>query len=149
MRPKKIEPPSQKNTDSEGKDHYVGGIYGQWSLQPCNSHALTLAAEWIYDGAAKQALKEKIKSSPLKVGVLLGHKFRWGKFMFGQQIGVYLMNNVQGEFPLYARLGLDYRLTNSLFVGTSFKAVIRPEGEYFSVDSIKRDFIDFRIGYSF
>ncbi len=147
--PKKFEPPSQEDTDGAGKYYCVGGIYGQGSLQLCNSHALTLATEWIYDGAAKQALKEKIKSSPLKVGVLLGHEFRWGKFMFGQQIGVYLMNNVQEEFPLYAKLGIDYRLTDSLFVGTSLKATVLPQGEYFSIKSIKRDLIDFRIGYSF
>ena len=64
--PKKFEPPSQEDTDSEGKYYYVGGICGQWSLQLCNSHALTLSTEWIYDGAAKQALKERIKSISLE-----------------------------------------------------------------------------------
>jgi hypothetical protein len=141
----------QEDTDSEGKYYYVGGIYGQWSLQLCNSHALTLATEWIHDGAAQQTLKHLIKPSPLKISLLLGHEFRWGKFMFGQQLGVYLMNNVPKEMtiPLYARLGVDYRLTDSLFVGTSLKAIVLSEGNYFSINSIKKDFIDFRIGYSF
>jgi len=69
--------------------------------------------------------------------------------MFGQQLGVCLINNVQGELLLYARLGLDYGPTGSLFVGTSLKAVVRSEGERFSINSTKRDFIDFRVGYSF
>ena len=59
------------------------------------------------------------------------------------------MNNVQGEFSLYARLGLDYRLTGSLFVGTRPKAVVRPEGKYLSFNFIKKDFVDFRVGYLF
>jgi hypothetical protein len=35
------------------------------------------------------------------------------------------MNNVQREFPLYARLREDYRLTDALAVGTGLKADIR------------------------
>jgi hypothetical protein len=136
------------NTDGEGKYHYVVGIYGQWSLQLCNSHAITLATEWIHDGAAKQALKEKIKTSALKISLLGGHEFRWGRLMFGQQLGCNLMNNVQEELPLYARIGLDYRLTDSLFVGTSIKAIVL-KSDNFLMNSIQKDFIDFRIGYSF
>jgi hypothetical protein len=60
------------------------------------------------------------------------------------------MNNVQREFPLYARLRADYRLTDALVVGTGLKADIRLLAEepcYFKC--IKKYFIDFRIGYSF
>jgi hypothetical protein len=152
---KKLEPPSnvskrqEEDTDGKDKYHYVGGIYGQCSLQLCGSHAITFAAEWIHDGAAKQALKKKIKQSALKISLLGGHEFRWGRFLFGQQLGFHLMNNVDNEFLLYARLGLDYRLTDSWFVGTSMKAVVLTDTGYFSINSIKKDFIDFRIGYSF
>jgi hypothetical protein len=144
-------PNQQENTDNRDKYYYVSGIYGQWSLQLCNNHALTLATEFIHDGAAQKMLKHCIKSSPLKFSLLLGHEFRWGKVIFGQQLGVYLMNNVSKEMiiPVYARLGVVYKLTDALFVGTSLKAIALLEGNDFSVKSIKKDFIDFRIGYLF
>jgi|688.fasta_scaffold20475_3 hypothetical protein len=140
-----------EDTESEGKYDYVGGIYAQWSLQLYNSHALTLATEFIHDGVAQKMLKHHIKSSPLKISLLLGHEFSWGKFMFGQQLGVYLMNNLPKEMavPVYARLGVTYKLTDTLFVGTSLKAIVLLEGDHFSIKSIKKDFIDFRIGYLF
>jgi hypothetical protein len=147
--PKKFMPSSQKNTDGAGKYYYVGGVYGQASLQVSNSHALTLATEWISDGAERQALKEQIKKSPLQVGLLLGHEFRWGKCLFGQQIGMHMVNNDSEVSRVYARLGITYRLTDAWFVGLNLKAIVRSEEENFSLNSIQRDFIDFRMGYSF
>jgi hypothetical protein len=147
--PKKFMPSSQKNTDGAGKYYYVGGIYGQASLPVCNSHALTLATEWISDGAARQELKKQIKKSPLQVGLLLGHEFRWGKCLFGQQIGMHMVNNDPEVSRVYARLGITYRLTDAWFVGLNLKAIVRSEEENFSLNSIQKDFIDFRMGYSF
>ena len=72
------QPDQQEHTDDKGEYYYIGSIYGQWSLQLCNSHALTLATEWIHDGVAEQALKNKIKTSPLKISLLGDHEFRWG-----------------------------------------------------------------------
>lgn len=145
------QPNQQEDSNSRGKYYYVGGIYGQWSLQLCNSHALTLATEFIHDGAAQQMLKHRIKSSPLKMSLLLGHEFRWGKFTFGQQLGFYLMNSLFEEMgiPVYARLGVAYKLTDVLFVGTSLRVIVLPEENHFSIKSIKKDFIDFSIGYLF
>ncbi len=55
------------------------------------------------------------------------------------------------HIPLYARLGLDCSLTIFLFVGTSLKAIVLPEGNYFSITflSARKYFIDFRVGYPF
>lgn len=132
----------------KNKYGYIGGVYSQWSLQLIGSHAVTLGMEWIWDGAAEQLLKDTVISSPLKVSLLSGHEFRWGKLLFGQQIGYYLMNNCLFH-PLlrfYVRLGIDYKLTNFLCIGTSLRAGVVP---YINKIDLKTDFIDFRIGYSF
>jgi len=141
--------PQQEGTIPDDKYYYVWGIYAQYSFHLYNSHALTLATEWIHDGVVKQALKKSVRKSALKSSLLGGHEFKWGKLIFGQQLGFYLMNNVVEELPLYARLGLNYKLTDFLFVGISLKANALLEAQGFSLNTIKKDFIDFRIGYSF
>lgn len=148
------QPDQPEDEDNAGKHYYVGGIYGQWSLQVCNNHALTLTTEWIQDGAAKQALQGNALSAASKVSCLGGHEFRWGKLLFGQQIGFYIMNNEalstsDGFFDFYIRLGIDYKLTDFLLVGTSLKTNIRvPTSQKGSI-KLGTDFVDFRISYSF
>ncbi|XWN35687.1 MAG: hypothetical protein ROO73_02845 [Roseivirga sp.] len=136
--------------DNEGKYFYVGGIYGHWSLRVSNNHALTVATEWVWDGASKEAIKNTYKTDPWKASFLVGHEFWWGKIIFGQQLGCYVMNNhyLKGIPPVlqlfYARLGLDYRITDALFIGTSMKINAKLHER-----SAEIEFIDVRVGYSF
>jgi len=140
--------------EGDGKYYYVGGIYGQWSVPVHGNHALTLATEWIMDGVTEQARKDMINSSSLKISFLGGHEFRWGKILFGQQLGFYVMNSdgIQAsleEIYFYTRLGLDYKITNFLTLGTSLKTNVlltRKQENFIQMDT---DFIDFRISYSF
>lgn len=140
--------------EGDGKYYYVGGIYGQWSIPVHGNHALTLATEWIMDGVTEQARKDMINSSSLKISFLGGHEFRWGKILFGQQLGFYVMNSdgIQAsleEIYFYTRLGLDYKITNFLTLGTSLKTNVlltRKQENFIQMDT---DFIDFRISYSF
>ena len=139
-----------KNTESESEYCNVWGVYGQGSLQLYKHHALTLATEWFHDGAIKQKLTNTVKPSPIKVGFLVGHEFCWGKIRFGQQLGFYLKTNdiheIKEKLPTYARLRLNYQLTEYIFVGTSLKTAIFLK-EHASFAEI--DFLDFSIGYSF
>lgn len=140
---------------TDSKSYYVGGIYGQWSIHVHSNHALTLATEWIWDGALNQKLKKYLRSSPLKISLLGGHEFRWGKLLFGQQLGFYVADSESLSFlahqalDLYARVGLDYRLTDSLTLGTSVKTNIFIRFKEDDVIRLNKDFIDFRISYSF
>ena len=134
--------------EEDNKYYYVGGLHGQWSFQLGRNHALTLATEWIKDLATKKELPRAVRQDDLKVGFLGGHEFLWGKLIFGQQLGVYAMNEViHPPFfsLLYTRLGLNYRFTDFLFVGVNLKTAVLPT----SKELTKIDFIDFRIGYSF
>jgi hypothetical protein len=127
---------------------YIGGLSAKWSIKVCNTHAITLGTEWFYDGAKEKLFKDQPSLSPLTIGLLLGHEFRWGKVIFGQEVGFYAMNHMptKEDFYLYARLGMDYRITDCFFVGTSMKALVAATEDQFA---IRADFIDFRIGYSF
>lgn len=138
------------NTDSGSGDCHVSGFYGQWGLQLYKSHAITLTTECFYDGAIKQKLENTIRPSPVKIGILGGHEFRWGKIRFGQQIGYYLKTNdlheARQNLPTYARLELNYRCAKYFFIGTSLKTtMLFQTTEPFP----KTDFIDFRVGYAF
>jgi hypothetical protein len=139
---------SDANTASEDdKLYYVGGLYTQGSLRIANNHALTLATEWIKNGAVKKYIENKLRDTDLQVGALLGHEFLWGKLTFGQAAGAYFLNDViEPPFgSVYTRLTLNYHITSFLFVGTSLKTAILPDPNTY----LKFDYIDFRIGYSF
>ncbi len=136
------------HTNEDNYYYYVGGIYGQWSLHCIGSHAFTLGTEWIWDGASEQVLKNTYMNSALKISLLTGHEFRWGKLLFGQQIGYYPVNNCAFHplMRLYVKLGIDYKVTDFLLVGASLRTGgIR---DIRRID-LQTDFIDLRIGYSF
>jgi hypothetical protein len=142
---KKFEP----KDGSEGEYYHIWGVSAQWSIKVCNLHALTVGSEVFYDGATDELLKDQPGRSPWKMGILVGHEFRWGKIMFGQQVGGYVMNHhmpISEDFHAYARLGLDYRITDFFFIGTSLKTRVLADKDKFAVVT---DFVDVRIGYSF
>ncbi|MEL6412899.1 MAG: hypothetical protein AAFQ08_02120 [Bacteroidota bacterium] len=174
VRPLKASEKPSSNKNGKKKDarqyYYLGGIYGHWSLRVTNSHAITLATEWVKDWAAKEAIKDLVRKGHLKISFLIGHEFLWGKLIFGQQLGLHVLNNADHESPLYGRLGLEYRITEHFFVGLSAK--ISPNIRFQGIESVKElrtrifnnsmkegqkpmyyepyiDCIDFRIGYSF
>ena len=138
----------RNDQDQKEKRYYVGGVYGHYSIQARGNSALTFTTEWIRDLAAGEKLKRarKINTKDLKISLLMGHEFLWGNLVFGQQLGVYVLNlYVPDEFPLYLRLGLNYRVTKALFLGVNVKNCLEnDEGSL----AIKVDFVDFRIGYS-
>jgi len=138
-----------KHTTKVPKDeyYYIGGLHLQGALQIARNHALTLASEWVQDWAAKQESKERAKKDFLQVGFLAGHEFLWGKFTFGQAVGVYALNDMIappiGSF--YTRLTLHYYINRVLFMGASLKTAIMP-----ALDKVAEfNYIDFRIGYTF
>ena len=140
-----------------GNYYYVGGLYALFSTRITESHALTASTEWLLDWASKEALEGLLKKHHLKIALLGGHEFLWGKAIFGQQVGGYIMNNASHEGNFFMRLGLDYRITDYLFVGAGFKANFDVKLLPFSniIQSIRNDLgmtletFDFRLGYSF
>ena len=140
---------SQTNQQSDDKYYYAGGLHGQFSLGLSNSHAVTLATEWVYDGAAKKVLKGSLFPSPLQIALLGGHEFRWGRLLSAQQVGCYVLHN---EFTLrkridklfFAKMGLSFRLVEAVYMGGSMKIFMDLKEK-----KLATDFVSFCIGYSF
>lgn len=101
----------------------VAGAGLQVAKQTGRTHAFTLAAELAYDNADKQQMKTETGSgNGLQVGAMLGHEFLWGKYIFSQQIGLYLYDPTTFYPAWYHRWGL-YRVINSkLTTGINLKA---------------------------
>lgn len=154
--------PNTQSNDTDTKYHYIGGLHAQWSMRIFNNQAIVLGTEWIKDYALKKEIEKSIKKSNLQASFLIGHEFLWGKLIFGQYIGIYALNNRLPLFPndpaknfsnkAYLRLGLNYKITDYLHVGTSLKIGIYPHSRVSKpvvTDITRIEYLDFRIGYNF
>eukprot|EP01132_Coremiostelium_polycephalum_P000157 gene157-210_t len=144
---------------------YVGGIHTQWSIRLARNHAVVIGSEWIKDGALKKEIttleRPYAREQNLQASVMLGHEFLWGKFICGQHVGFYLINNAPPSLSdrlkpignlFYTRLGLNYQITDYLHIGTNLKISLYPTSTVLKPTSTlyaRFEYIDFRIGYSF
>ncbi len=92
------------------------------SKQMSRIHAWTLSTEFYQDQLLqKLLLAGNIFSDGLRIGALAGHEFLLGKFIFSQQVGVYLVGR-NGVEPLYHRWGLQYNLLPKWRIGVNLRA---------------------------
>ncbi len=114
------------------------GLEIKWSRQFARINAYTLGGEIMYDNGTGYALEQEgDDSSPVKAGLAAGHEFLLGKFLFSQQLGVYLNNPNPMHADVYQRYGLVYRINKNLSTGINLKA----HGHV-------ANFLDLRIGFS-
>lgn len=153
----------QDGSSETDKYYYLGGLHMQWSYQLANNHAIMFGSEWIKDWALSKELEDKAKKDNLQVSLMVGHEFLWGRLIFGQYLGFYVLNNAnadEGQLILndivYARLGLNYRITDYFYVGTNLKLSILPtnrdgrEGKQSrTIEYTRLSYLDCRIGFSF
>lgn len=154
----------QNSADTPDKYYYLGGLHVQWSYQLASNHALVFGSEWVKDWALKKELENKLKRDNLQVSLMAGHEFIWGQLNFGQYIGFYVHNNANSENErqftfneiAYARFGLNYRITDYLYVGTSLKVSILPTNKDVGrskqsapMEYTRLDYVDFRVGFTF
>ena len=66
--------------------------------------------------------KDSLQGSAVLVGAVAGHEFLLGKFLFSQQLGVYLFNQTPYYDRLYHRWTFTYKPGQRLAVGFSLKA---------------------------
>ncbi len=112
---------SINNTSSERFS--VLGLSILMSKQTGRTHAFTLGAELYQDNALQAQLKaDTITASAIKSGLLLGHEFLWGRFIFSQQIGIYLFDQSPYYPAWYHRWGLLYRFQQRWMAGFQLKA---------------------------
>jgi hypothetical protein len=86
---------AKRYIDSTGQDSRepILGVVGQLSKQVGRTNALTLGAEVSYDVSLQKRLEQDgLRGSPVRAGILVGHEFLLGRFIFSQRIGVYVFN---------------------------------------------------------
>ncbi|MHA4844635.1 acyloxyacyl hydrolase [Flavitalea antarctica] len=116
------------------------GISAQGSKQIGGIHALTAGLEVFYDDALKMKIENDsipTNESAVRSGILIGHEFLLGKFIFSQRLGVYIFNPTDYFTTIYHRWGIQYRFNKNWGAGFHLQA-----------HKHVADFIDLRIVYS-
>jgi hypothetical protein len=114
----------------------IVGINFLASKQVSRLHAWTAAIEFYQDQFLVERLEsESIKSRGIRSGLLAGHEFLLGKFIFSQQIGIYLLGRYNNDL-VYHRWGLQYSFLPRWSVGVNLKA-----------HKQVADFTDLRVSY--
>lgn len=117
----------------------IGGGYVHAAKQVSIFNALNVAAEVWYDDAHAARLRrngtEGISST--RAGLLAGNELLMGKFIFSQQVGIYLFAETPNYPLLYQRYGLMYHFNNRLALGVHVNAHLHVA-----------KFMDFRLGYN-
>jgi hypothetical protein len=117
----------------------IGGVYGHAAKQVSLINALNMGAEIWYDASLAEKMRRAgdTTTSAWRAGIPLGNEFLMGKFVFSQQIGIYLYNP-SGNFPaIYQRYGLMYQPGNRFSFGINLLAHAQVA-----------NFLDFRLGYN-
>ena len=101
----------------------VAGAGTQVSKQTGRTHAFTAAIEFSHDNGDKQQMKkEGISASAVKSGIMAGHEFLWGKYIFSQQIGVYIFDRTPYYPAWFHRWGFYYVVNDRFIAGINLKA---------------------------
>ena len=115
----------------------IGGGF-QAGKQVGRINMLTLGVEVYDDKSLRMQIKrDSIQASAVRSGLLIGHEFLLGKFIFSQRLGIYVFNQTPYYDPVYHRWGLHYFINKNLGVGFQLKA-----------HRHVADFVDIRLTYS-
>ena len=115
------------------------GIMGVGSKQVGRINALTAGMEAYYDGFTNQRMKNDTLSgkSAGRIGLMGGHEFLLGRFIFSQQLGVYLFKPAPYDLGWFHRWGFSGKISRHFWAGINLKAHLHVA-----------DFIDLRGMYS-
>lgn len=116
---------AKRVTDEHGKSRRLPiiGLTFQGSKQVGRINALTAGMEVFTDRALHfQLQRDSIESNATRAGLLLGHEFLLGKFIFSQRIGVYVYNPTKLFDDVYHRWGIHYRINQRLGIGFNLQA---------------------------
>ena len=114
-----------KQLDENRNDRFFPliGVEFSGSKQVGNLNALNLGTEVFYDPGHAMEVKvnQSVIASPVRAGLLFGHEFLLGKFIFSQRLGYYYFSEMPYE-RFYHRWGLGYRINKHWGAGFSLMA---------------------------
>lgn len=121
----------------EKKRYFIGGFQLSAGKQISLLNSLRVSAEWTFDYALQERLRRNDGNSSHfhRAGLLLGHEFLMGRFLFSQHMGWYVYNPSGYNTLLYQRYSMLYKINSRWFTGVNLKA----HGHI-------ANFIDFRTG---
>lgn len=132
---------SNKSSPLSLKDRFwVYGLGINVSRKVNLLHAFTFGAEFMADESIGFLFQYESRKgrSYYRLGGIIGHEFLLGsKFIFSQQLGLYLFNQTPYISWVYHRWGLSYKLNEHVMIGANLLA-----------DLQKANFLDARIIYS-
>lgn len=103
--------------------YLLGGFAVQAARQVSSLSILTVGAEAYHDEELKEKLqRDSLNGSSVKAGLLLGHEFILGHFLFSQRLGVYVFDQTPYYDRLFHRWGLQYRINRHLSAGFNLLA---------------------------
>jgi hypothetical protein len=99
------------------------GLSFQAAKQVGRINVLTIGTEVFKDWALKHQLKQDtIEASHIKAGILAGHEFILGRFLFSQRLGFYVFDQTPDFDNLYHRWGLMYKINRRIAIGVNLSA---------------------------
>ncbi|MFN2457531.1 MAG: acyloxyacyl hydrolase [Chitinophagaceae bacterium] len=131
---------ARRSLDENGNSRRLPliGLFSQIGKQVGRINVLTLGAEVYRDEKLSVRLKrDSMNANPVKAGIMAGHEFILGKFLFSQRLGIYVFDETPYYDRLFHRWGLLYRINRHLGVGFNMK-----------VHRQVADFVDLRINYT-
>ncbi|MFM8911689.1 MAG: acyloxyacyl hydrolase [Flammeovirgaceae bacterium] len=129
-----------KGGDFSGTRKYypITGMNFTNSWQVSRLHAWTVGAEFFHDQFMQERLSGTgVETAGYRGGVLAGHEFLLGRFIFSQQLGIYWLGQNNNDL-VYHRWGLNYYFLPNWAVGINLRA-----------HKQVADFTDVRLTYSF
>ncbi len=118
----------------------VFGLSFIYSRRYNRLHSFFGEIEWINNGLAREKmLREEDKVvDHNRVGLVAGHEYILGSFIFSQGLGIYIYRPYSDSEIIYQRWRLVYRFTENISAGIGLKS-----------HRHIADFLDFRVGWSF
>jgi len=114
-----------KQLDENHEDRFfpLVGVEFSGSKQIGNLNALNVGTEIFYDPGHAMEVKvnQSVIASTVRAGLLFGHEFLLGKFIFSQRLGYYYFSEMPYE-RFYHRWGLTYRINKHWGAGFSLLA---------------------------
>lgn len=126
------------NEQGKSRRLLLAGLSFEGSKQVGRINALTIGAEIFTDRALRFRLtQDSVDASAIRAGLLVGHEFLLGKFIFSQRLGVYIFNPTHYFDDIFHRWGIHYSMTRQLGIGFNLMA-----------HRHVADFIDLRVTWS-
>ena len=122
------------------EQYYIFGAGATHSRQVGLLSALTFGAEFIEDGMREAKIRKEHNGDydHRQAGVLFGHEFLMGAFLFGQQLGIYVYRPFVDHDFLYQRYYLYFRFADRWKAGVNLKT-----------HRHQADYLELRLGRAF